>query len=95
MTGFLGDIPDQIRMLDEMLDTNDIRGTALRAHTIRGASANVSGESMRVTALHIEEAATAGNLEVARAQMNDLRAAFDRIQLAATETYGRPTGGEE
>jgi hypothetical protein len=65
MAAFLGDIPDQMRMLHEMLDTNHSHGTAVGRTPSGERPPNVAGETTLVAALHLEEAAAAGNLEVA------------------------------
>ena len=94
MDGFLDDIPNQIRMLDELLESNDVLGTERQAHTIKGASATVGSESMRVVAVKIEEAATRGDLEGSREYLADLHLAFDRVRLATNEAYRRPKAAE-
>ena len=63
-----------------MLEKGDVRCVECQAHAIRGASANVGGESMRTVALNMEEAAAAGDIEVARGHMTNLRGAFDRLK---------------
>ena len=85
-------MPEQIRRLADMLEANDIRAAGSQAHAIKGAAANVGGDLLHRVALAIEEAATAGDLQVASDQMFQLRRAFDHMKLATTETHRQPEG---
>jgi PAS domain S-box-containing protein len=80
--GFLEDIPRQIEALRRYLDAGDIEGAVLQAHTIKGASANVGGESVRAAAIEMEEAAHAGDLAAVRSRLPDLESRFARLKEA-------------
>jgi CheY-like chemotaxis protein/HPt (histidine-containing phosphotransfer) domain-containing protein len=54
--GFLDDMPRQIEALRSYVQTGDYLGVERQAHTIKGASANIGGESLRAAALEMEEA---------------------------------------
>ena len=79
-TGFLNDIPGQIGQLRKYLDAGDAEGAIRQAHTIKGASANVGGESVRAVALEMEKAAGAGDLANAAAHLPELDARFARLR---------------
>ena len=80
--GFIQDIPLQIKALRGYLDAGDGEKAQRQAHTIRGASANVGGEALRAAAFEMEKAARTGNLNAARAGVDDLEAQFERLKVA-------------
>jgi two-component system sensor histidine kinase/response regulator len=51
-------------------------------HTIKGASANVGGEALRVLALETEKAGKAGGLTAVSARIPDLEYQFARLEEA-------------
>ncbi len=77
---FLDDIPVQIETLRRCLETGDIAGTASQAHTIKGASANISGELLRTVAFDMEKAAKANDLEQVMAVLPELENQFSRLK---------------
>jgi PAS domain S-box-containing protein len=79
---FLEDIPLQIQMLKEYLDTRDAAGAERQAHTIKGASANIGGEALRVIAFEMEKNGKAGDIEAMMLRMPDLEAQFERLRVA-------------
>ena len=79
---FLWDIPAQLNALSEYLDSENIEGATRQAHTIKGAAANISGESLRCVALKMENAGKADDLESMRILMNELRTIFEQTQHA-------------
>lgn len=83
--GFLEDIPRQIGALRRYLDAGDVEGSIRQAHTIKGASANVGGESVRAAAFEMEKAAQAGDLVDVMARLPDLESRFARLKEATQE----------
>ncbi len=79
---FLDDMPRQIAALRGYLDAWDAPGAERQAHTIRGASANVSGEALRALAFKMEKAGQAGDLISVAADMDDLEREFARLKEA-------------
>jgi HPt (histidine-containing phosphotransfer) domain-containing protein len=61
LTAFLQDAPRQLAQLHARLAQQDLAGVSLHAHTLKGAAANVGGESLRRAACAIEQAASAGD----------------------------------
>jgi len=73
---FLEDVPKQIQALKDLVRSGDLAGSARQAHSIRGASASVGGESLRQVVMEMEKAADAGVLDGVNIRMNDLDASF-------------------
>jgi HPt (histidine-containing phosphotransfer) domain-containing protein len=80
--GFLEDMPRQIEALRSYLEAGDAEGAVRQAHTIKGASANVGGESLRATAFEMEKAARAGDLADVVAGLPALEFRFGRLKEA-------------
>jgi HPt (histidine-containing phosphotransfer) domain-containing protein len=79
---FLGDVPDQIRALKDLAESGDTAAAARTAHSIRGASAIVGGESLRKLAAEMEMAADAGDWRTVVARMDELEYQFGLLQNA-------------
>ena len=77
---FLEDIPRQIESLRRYLAAGEAEGALRQAHTIKGASANVGGESLRAAALEMEKAVKAGDLADVLARLPDLESRFARLK---------------
>ena len=67
------------------LGAEDLPAVLRAAHTIKGASANLSGESLRAVALEMELAAKANDLASARLRMLDVDTQFSLLQAAMKE----------
>ena len=80
--GFLKDIPDQIQVLDDCLNCNDTEGAERQAHTIKGAAANISAESLRTVAFEMEKNGKNGDLGSIRKSMDELRKQFSLLSEA-------------
>jgi PAS domain S-box-containing protein len=76
---FLEDIPKRIEMLKRFLDAGDASGVERQAHSIKGASANVSGEALRAVAFEMEKAGKAGDLDAARGLMTRLEEQLEKL----------------
>jgi signal transduction histidine kinase/CheY-like chemotaxis protein/HPt (histidine-containing phosphotransfer) domain-containing protein len=83
--GFLEDIPRQIEALRGCLEAGDAAGAELKAHTIKGAAANVGGERLREVAAEIETAGKGDDLDHVKARMVELDLQFDRLKHAMAE----------
>jgi PAS domain S-box-containing protein len=79
---FLDDTPRQIEALQRYLDAWDAAGVERQAHTLKGASSNVGGETLRALAVEMENAGKAGDLGAAAARMHDLEREFVRLKEA-------------
>jgi len=85
--GFIEDIPRQIEALRGYLDAVDARGVERQAHTIKGASANVGGECLRVVAFEMEKAGRAGDLDAVKIHMPELDAQFHVLKEAMEQHF--------
>ncbi|MDQ5985208.1 MAG: Sensor histidine kinase RcsC [Syntrophus sp. SKADARSKE-3] len=63
ITGFLQDMPKQMKILEQHLHDRNIAGATRQAHTIKGAAAGAGAESIREMALQAEKAGEKGNLD--------------------------------
>ena len=72
MDAFAAGMPKQIELLRKALDAEDWPSVIRAAHTIKGASANLSGEALRAAALEMEMAAKAGDRVAGRNRMADI-----------------------
>jgi PAS domain S-box-containing protein len=82
---FLADIPLQIKALAETLKTGNASGAELRAHTIKGAAANVGASALEALALEMEKAARAGDMDTTRNLMTNLTGAFEELKKIMEE----------
>ncbi|MCE1247791.1 MAG: PAS domain S-box protein [Firmicutes bacterium] len=74
----LADIPNKISTLRKSLfEKGDIRESLLYAHTVKGAAANAGGEYVRSVAGDIETALRNGDINTAKANMQNLEAQFE------------------
>ncbi len=53
-----------------------------QAHTIKGASANVSGEALSEAAMGLEKASSSKDMNAARAGLATLEAQFEKLKAA-------------
>lgn len=77
---FLEDIPKQIEALKGMLRKGDRAGAHRQSHTIKGASANVSGMALQQVASEMEKAGGAGELQRVHALVPELESQFQRLK---------------
>ena len=64
LSGFLGDVPSQLRNLEARVHEADIDGVRLQAHTLKGAAATVAAEDLQAIGLALERAAKSGDLNL-------------------------------
>jgi HPt (histidine-containing phosphotransfer) domain-containing protein len=64
------------------VESGDSAGSARQAHSIRGAAANVGGESLRELAAEMEKAADAGNWRFVVDRMDELELQFSLLKNA-------------
>jgi PAS domain S-box-containing protein len=80
LKGFIEDMPFQLNNLRKVLDGADARGTRFHAHTLKGAAATVSAESLREVALAIERAGDAGQWDQCGELIPRAREEFERFK---------------
>ena len=82
---FLEDLPSQIQALKKFVAVREAAGCARQAHSIRGAAANVGGESLRKLAAEMEAAADAGDWHSVITRMDELERQFRHLSEAIKE----------
>jgi HPt (histidine-containing phosphotransfer) domain-containing protein len=82
--------------LHALVAAGDASGSGRLAHSIKGAAANVGGESLRAVALAIERAGQAGDLDAIIALEPDLQRKFEQLKEAMRDFTGQtePLPGE-
>jgi two-component system, sensor histidine kinase and response regulator len=86
LTGFLEDIPIQIKKLRGQLEEGQSLGVGKQAHTIKGAAANVGANSLRDAAFELELAGKAENLDQVPAMLARLESEFQRVESTLRKT---------
>ena len=89
---FLGDLPRQLRMLEDLVDRGEAAEAGLRAHTIKGAAANVGAEALREAAWEMEQAGRRGDGEALSSWLPEVRGRFLRFR-ERVEAMGREGSG--
>jgi PAS domain S-box-containing protein len=80
LKGFIECVPIQLKHLRELLGASDALGLRLEAHSLKGAAATVAGEALRLAALAIETAASAGQLDYCRELLGSITSEFVRFK---------------
>lgn len=88
LQGFLEDLPQQISVLQEYIESKDSLGAKRLAHTIKGSSAQIGGESLHLLALNIEKYSVDGDFGNAGMLMEELKIEFDILScMIKTEFF--------
>ena len=77
---FLADIPCQIEALKAAVEAADSKAAERKAHSIKGAAANMATEGLRAVAADIETSGKAGDVDTARSLLPQLEDAFERVK---------------
>jgi CheY-like chemotaxis protein/HPt (histidine-containing phosphotransfer) domain-containing protein len=80
VTGFLNDVPQQLRTLKERLAAGDAGGAQRQAHTLKGAAAAVSAQALRRVCVEAQEASAAGDLSGVLALLPRLEEQFQLLK---------------
>ena len=86
VSAFLEDIPKQIDGLKFEIADNNLAGARIKAHSIRGASANLAAESLRQAAHGVEVMAEKGNLDGVTALLPSIVSEFVLFEEAIKKT---------
>ena len=84
---FLEDTPLRIEALQAHLETGDVAGADLEAHSIKSSAANVGGPGLVRVAREMESSGRSGDLESIRMRMPELQEQF-RLLKEAIEAAG-------
>ncbi len=87
-TEFQADAPQRIAALKERVLAQDAAGVRYEAHTLKGASANMGGESLREVAEQCEQAAVEGDLSRVAGLLPELSARYEALARALTAFMG-------
>jgi HPt (histidine-containing phosphotransfer) domain-containing protein len=86
VNGFLDDFPRQLDQLRGLLFEGDLPAIRLNAHALKGASATVGAEILRATALAIEQAVSAGDLDRCIELLPRAAEEFERFKTIVQQT---------
>ncbi len=93
--GFLEDMPQRIEALQNSIDNEDARTLRYRVHSIKGTSANMSGESLCRTASEMEDRLKDGDWIGVKAVSPRLRAEFERLKEALKPLLNWSVNGDQ
>jgi signal transduction histidine kinase/PleD family two-component response regulator/HPt (histidine-containing phosphotransfer) domain-containing protein len=82
---FLQDVPRQIECLENTISKKDPALVDRQAHTLKGASGNVSAVSLQNAAMQLEVAGKNGDLSRAPEMLNTIKKEFERVKKAMTK----------
>ncbi len=82
---FLEDLPQQVNRLKQSLEAGDAQSVHRQIHSIKGAAANISANSLVSLALRMEKAAAEGNLQSVTESLPALENQFGQFQKAVAE----------
>ena len=77
---FLSDIPRQIETLKDCVRNGDSKTAERKAHSIKGAAANMAAEALREVASGMEKAGKAGALDAVKVMMPRIEREFERVR---------------
>jgi len=84
---FLEDIPKQIEILKQLFIEEDLARIKLQAHTIKGASSNLSGLALYEVAKQMEMAAKSKNIITAKSYMPELEHQFKLLKITLEKEF--------
>ncbi len=89
--GFLDDVPRQIEALYLYLAKSDSKSIELQAHTLKCAAGNVSAMALSAAAAAVELAGKAGDLAVAKINVDAIRVEFAKFKIAVARQESSQT----
>ncbi|MFW6374536.1 MAG: PAS domain S-box protein [Thermodesulfobacteriota bacterium] len=93
--GFLEDMPQRMEALQNSIENEDFRTVRHLVHSIKGASANLSGESFCRTAAEMEDLLKAEDWVGVKAVMPRLWAEFERLTEALKPLLNWSVNGDQ
>jgi CheY-like chemotaxis protein/HPt (histidine-containing phosphotransfer) domain-containing protein len=82
---FLQDVPRQIESLENTINKKDPALVNRQAHTLKGASGNVSAVSLQDAAMQLEVAGKNSDLSRATEMLNTIKKEFEKVKKAMTK----------
>lgn len=89
IAGFAEDVTSRIDALRRAVEESDLSTARLQAHTIKGASANISAERLREAAALVESACTSESVDGLTDLVSQLGVEFEVLKDALTEPSGK------
>jgi CheY-like chemotaxis protein/HPt (histidine-containing phosphotransfer) domain-containing protein len=86
---FVEDIPKQIEKLKHSIEEGNFKGIELIAHTIKGASANIAAEELRLLSEKMEECAVKKDNECLNKVFPKFSESFIRLKEMIEKEYGQ------
>jgi HPt (histidine-containing phosphotransfer) domain-containing protein len=86
LAGFLEDAPRQLLALRKMLEMGDAEGALRQAHTLKGAAATMSGETLRALCAEVQEAVVASDLNRAVTALPRLEKEFELFKATLKQS---------
>ncbi len=86
---FLEDMPRQLQIARDYLESGNLSGIQRQAHTIKGASSNIGGLALCAVAADLEKVSV---LDSARDQIDRMTLEFERIKEILLHDLARPEG---
>jgi HPt (histidine-containing phosphotransfer) domain-containing protein len=85
ISGFVKDMPLQMKMMKEFLEQGSSTKAGAQAHKIKGAAANVGSPALQEIAYAMEMAGRAGDMEALAELMPELEIRFELLKRAMGE----------
>jgi PAS domain S-box-containing protein len=95
LEGFLLDMPQELDALERALGAANLEESTRLAHAIKGAAANVTGETLRQAAAEMERMGREGRLDAMQAGFSDLRTRLDDLSKLMRTALAAPGPPEE
>jgi len=86
---YLEQLPAILASLEDALNSEDLAGIRLHAHTLKGESANVGGDAVSHIAAQIERAGKDGDLDVSFAMAEKLPPEIEKLVAALSQRQDR------
>jgi PAS domain S-box-containing protein len=80
INGFLEDIPEQLRELEEFINRNETEEAGYKAHRIKGAAASIEGKALRAIAYEMEKAGKSGDLDGLKRLFPEIKNQFEILR---------------
>jgi len=80
VSAFSNDIATQIDKLEQFIDAGDLQEMERKAHTIKGAAANVGAHVLQEIAFALEKAGNTGNIDGVEGDLEKLKIRFSDLQ---------------
>jgi CheY-like chemotaxis protein/HPt (histidine-containing phosphotransfer) domain-containing protein len=82
VAAFLADVPRRIIALKQCVESGDAAGSAMEAHSIKGAARGVGGGRLELIAAQIEDAADSGECPAVNGAIGELETSFLQLKSA-------------